>query len=78
MKMFGKKEKRLLTSSESKLNIIIDLIKDLPRSDYNRLRDGMDLIYNGYQKIKNTKTNNEKEVSEVENIETIIEDLGHE
>ena len=76
--MFGKKEKRLLTSSESKLNIIIDLIKDLPRSDYNRLRDGMDLIYNGYQKIKNTKTNNEKEVSEVENIETIIEDLGHE
>ena len=77
MIMFGKKEKRLLTSSESKLNTIIELVKDLPRADYNRLREGMELIYNGYQKIKNAKTNNEKEVSEVDNIETIIEDLNH-
>ena len=72
MKIF--KKKNLSTpSSEVKLNTIIELIKDLPRADYNRLREGMELIYNGYQKIKNAKTADEKENSEIENIEIALE-----
>lgn len=73
MKMFKKKIQNI-PSSEAKLNTIIELVKDLPRADYNRLREGMELIYNGYQKIKNAKTTDEKEVSEIENIEIALEE----
>ena len=71
--MIFKKHTKTLTSSETKLNTIIDLIKDLPRSDYNRLKDGMDLIYNGYQKIRNARTLDEKELDEITNIEKSLE-----
>ena len=69
-----RKNKKLLTSSESKLNTIIDLVKDLPRADYNNLKDGMDLIYNGYQKIRSARTTDEKEMDEITNIEINLEE----
>lgn len=63
-----------LSTSEAKLNTIVDLVKDLSKSDYNRLRDGMDLIYNGYQKIRNAKTSEEKELSDVNDLERLIDE----
>ena len=72
MKIFKKKMVNI-PSSEAKLNTIIELVKDLPRADYNRLREGMELIYNGYQKIKNAKTTDEKEVSDIDSMEQILE-----
>lgn len=72
MKIFKKKIVNI-PSSEAKLNTIIELVKDLPRADYNRLREGMELIYNGYQKIKNAKTTDEKEVSDIDSMEQILE-----
>lgn len=76
MKIFRRKnkaKKQAQESSEAKLNAIIDLIKNLERSDYNRLRDGMDLIYNGYQKIRNAKTTDEKEFTEIDKAEKYLE-----
>lgn len=72
MKLF-KKHHHQPTSSEQKLNTIIDLIKDLPRADYNRLKKGMDLIYNGYQEIRNAKTMDEQEYGDIDNIEAKLE-----
>ena len=72
--LFKKTKTQPITSSEAKLNTIIDLIKDLPRPDYNRLREGMELIYNGYQKIKNAKTNDEKELGEIDTMEKLLEE----
>lgn len=72
--LFKKNKTQPITSSEAKLNTIIDLIKDLPRPDYNRLREGMELIYNGYQKIKNAKTNDEKELGDIDSMEKILEE----
>lgn len=72
--LFKKTKTQPMTSSEAKLNTIIDLIKDLPRPDYNRLREGMELIYNGYQKIKNARTNDEKEFDEIDSMEKILEE----
>ena len=72
--LFKKTKTQSIPSSESKLNTIIDLVKDLPRPDYNRLKDGMELIYNGYQKIKNAKTNDEKEFGDVDTIERLMEE----
>ena len=73
--LFKKTKSQTITSSEVKLNTIIDLIKDLPRPDYNRLREGMELIYNGYQKIKNAKTNDEKELGDIDTMEKILEEV---
>lgn len=73
--LFKKTKTQPITSSEAKLNTIIDLIKDLPRPDYNRLREGMELIYNGYQKIKNAKTNDEKELGDIDSMEKILEEV---
>lgn len=73
MRIFKKQKTPMLSSSEAKLNTIIELIKDLPRGDYNRLREGMELIYNGYQKIKNAKTNDEKELGDINSVESILE-----
>ena len=72
--LFKKTKTQPITSSEAKLNTIIDLVKDLPRPDYNRLREGMELIYNGYQKIKNAKTTDEKEVCDIDSMERILVD----
>lgn len=71
--LFKKTKTKSISSSETKLNTIVDLVKDLPRADYNRLREGMELIYNGYQKIKNAKTLDEKEISDIQSIDSILE-----
>lgn len=73
MKLFKKHTNQTISSSEAKLNTIIELVKDLPRADYNRLREGMELIYNGYQKIKNAKTTDEKEVCDIDSMQQILE-----
>lgn len=74
--LFKKTKTKSISSSETKLNTIVDLVKDLPRADYNRLREGMELIYNGYQKIKNAKTVDEKEISDIESMESVLEVAG--
>ena len=71
--LFKKTKTPSIPSSETKLNTIIELVKDLPRADYNRLREGMELIYNGYQKIKNAKTSDEKELGDIDSMEAILE-----
>ena len=59
--------------SEAKINTIIDLIKDLEQTDYNRLREGMDLIYKGYQKVRKSKTKVEKDYGEIDKAEEFLE-----
>ena len=73
--LFKKNKDQFISTSELKVNTIIDLVKDLPKPDYNRLKDGMDLIYNGYQKIKNAKTNDEKEINDLDTMERLIEEV---
>ena len=73
--MFRRKEEpKTYYSTESKLEIIVGLIKNLSRSEYNKLRDGMDLIYNGYQKLNNSRTLTEKESDELNDLERIIDE----
>lgn len=50
---------------EQRFDSMMELIKDLPRADYNRLKDAMDLGYNAYQKVKNVKTLDEKENEDI-------------
>ena len=59
--------------SEAKINTIIDLIKDLEQAEYNRLREGMDLIYKGYQKVRKSKTKVENDYGEIDKVEEYLE-----
>lgn len=54
---------------EQRFDSMMELIRDLPRADYNRLKDAMDLGYNAYQKVRNVKTTDEKDNEEILNAE---------
>lgn len=67
-----KKKKPVEDPVEMRFDAMMELIKDLPRADYNRLKDAMDLGYNAYQKVRNVKTADEKEVQDILNAEKIL------
>lgn len=66
------KKKKAEDPVEMRFDAMMELIKDLPRADYNRLKDAMDLGYNAYQKVRNVKTADEKEVQDILNAEKIL------
>ena len=51
---------------ELRFQMMVDLIKDLPRADYNRLKKAMDKVYDGWQDIRNVRTEEEKEIAKEE------------
>lgn len=67
-----KKKKSIKDPVEMRFDAMMELIKDLPRTDYNRLKDAMDLGYNAYQKVRNVKTADEKEIQDILNAEKIL------
>jgi hypothetical protein len=66
------KRKRWTDPVEVRFDSMMKLIKDLPKADYNRLKDAMDLGYSAYQKVRNVKTADEKEVEDITNAERIL------
>lgn len=79
MKLFRKRE-AIATYSivEQKFVAMMDLIKDLPKADYNRLKEAMDLGWNAYQKVRNVKTIEEKELDDIMNSEVILSKVENE
>lgn len=71
---FRRKRPILESVAEQRFDAMMDLIKDLPRADYNRLKQAMDLGYEGYQKVKNVKTEEEKQLEDINEIEKDMED----
>lgn len=73
--IFKKRKKMVLESvAEQRFDAMMDLIKDLSRPDYNRLLAAMDLGYNAYQKVKNVKTEEEKELEDIDEIEKSLKE----
>ena len=64
--------KQFIDPVEQRFDSMMELIKDLPRADYNRLKDAMDLGYSAYQKVKNVKTLDEKEVADILSAEKVL------
>ena len=71
---FRRKRPILESVAEQRFDAMMDLIKDLPRTDYNRLLDAMNLGYNAYQKVKNVKTEEEKQLEDINEIEKDMEE----
>ena len=54
---------------EQKFQTVVDLIKDLDRQEFNRLKEGIDLEWEAYNKVRQAKSNEDKEVEDIDNIE---------
>lgn len=73
--LFKKRQQILESVAEQRFDDMMKLIKDLPRADYTRLKDAMDLGYNAYQKVKNVKTIDEKELDDIDEIEKSMKEV---
>ena len=70
--MLGRKKHTYVDPVEQKFNIIMKLIKDLSKADFNRLKKGMDLGWQSYQTFRNVKTEDEKENADIDEAERIL------
>jgi nucleoid DNA-binding protein len=66
------KKKKTEDMVEQRFDAMMELIKDLHRAEFNRLKGAMDLGYSAYQKVRNVKTADEKEVEDILNAEKIL------
>jgi len=60
-------KKKIKTSDpvEERFDNMMKLVKDLPKTEYNRLKKAMDLGYESYQIVRNVKTADEKEIADI-------------
>lgn len=72
MALFRKKKHTYVDPVEQTFNIMIKLIKDLPRADYNRLKKAMDLGWQSYQTVRNVKTDDERENSDIDDSDRVL------
>lgn len=70
---FFRRKKLEIDVEEYRFDSMMNLIKDLPRADYNRLKKAMDLGYEAYQTVKNVKTVDEREMDDIEKVEKSLE-----
>ena len=76
MRIFRKRKIQDIDIDEARFDAMMDLIKDLPRADYNRLKKAMDYGYEGYQTIKNVKTVDERELDDIDKIDKSLSKEG--
>lgn len=68
MSLFRKRKQQTVVKDpvEQKFGAMMELIKDLPKTDYNRLKKAMDLGWQSYQTVRNVKTDDEKEYGDID------------
>ena len=74
MSWFSHKKNHSVDRVEAKFQAVVDLIRDLDKKEFNRLKEGMDLVWQGYQKVGQAKTTIEKEMEDIELPEKILEE----
>lgn len=73
-KWLSKKYTTVEDKVEERFQAIVDLIKDLDRREFTKLKEGIDLAWQAYDKISKTKTTVEKEFSDIDNTERFLEE----
>lgn len=74
MSWFSHKKKRETDRVEARFQTVVSLVKDLDNKEFNRLKEGMELCWKGYQKVGQAKTAIEKEMEDIELPERILEE----
>lgn len=62
------KRRKIEYGVEARFQKAVDLFKDLDRQEFKRLMQGLELAWEGYNKIRQVQTVDEKETAEVENV----------
>lgn len=73
MKLFRKRKKKY-NSIDERYQMAIELIKDLDKSEFNKLMDGLNLAWQGYDRIRKVQTRDEKENKSITEAEKFIEE----
>lgn len=74
MKKWFSRKQESIDRVELKFQAVVDLIRDLDKKEFNRLKEGIDLVWQGYQKVGQAKTNVEKEMEDIDESEKILEE----
>lgn len=74
MSWFLQKNKVTEDRVEARFQTIVELVKDLDKREFNRLKKGMDLAWQSYQEVRQAKTSVEKELEDIEGAEKILEE----
>lgn len=74
MTWFLHKKKYETDRVEARFQTVVSLVKDLDKKEFNRLKEGMELCWQGYQKVGLAKTTVEKEVEDIEKSEKVLEE----
>lgn len=72
MRLFRKK-KSDVDALEQRLDTISELTRGLGRTEFNNLIEGVKLVFEARQKLIKVKTDDEKEVSDIDEIEKKLE-----
>lgn len=67
--MLFKKKTKYSDKLEERLDTISDLTRDLERPEFNRLVDALKSVFEARQKLKGVKTNEEKDLKEITDVE---------
>lgn len=71
---FSKKRTETEDRVEARFQTVISLVKDLDKKEFNRLKKGMELAWQGYQEVREAKTAVEKELADIEEPEKFLEE----
>ena len=72
MRLFRKKTK-YQDKLEERLDSISELTRGLERKEFNSLLDAVKMVFEARQKLKGVKTNEEKELDDIDIIEKTLE-----
>lgn len=67
-----KKKRKIEDKVEARFQQVVDLFKDLDKKEFKRLIDGIQLAWEGYYKIRQIQTTEDKEMADVSKIEKEI------
>lgn len=75
MRIFRRGDKKIESGDyiEARFQTAVDLIKDLDRSEFKRFVDGLTLTWQGYDKIRQVQSREEKELGQVTAVEKKLE-----
>lgn len=57
---------------EERFQTIVALIRDLDKKEFKRMQEGMSLAWEAYNKVRQAKTNEEREVEDIEQAEKLL------
>lgn len=74
MRWFSKKKQQTEDRVAERFQKVVDLIRDLDKKEFNRLKEGIELAWQAYSKVSQAKTTVEKELEDIEIPERILEE----